>query len=235
MSRNDNFCRSPFGDKVISFIITIILIFNTAFYWAPLEVQSPTSPNPIESKMVFTDIAFSVIPTSVSYDTTVIKYEESEKKSIDEIVKEIHLGKWGNGSDRKARLESEDYDYNLIQSKVNEYYQSITPIENNKKSTICTAKNKSIGVGLTKSGGIYYNPNTGLKETWYSQRVLPGKGLKIPGRHVNSEGFVCDQDEYICVASSTYPKGTVIETSRGMGKVYDSGCKPGILDIYVNW
>lgn len=88
---------------------------------------------------------------------------------------------------------------------------------------------------LTKRGGVYHNPYTGLKETWYSQRVLPGGGLDIPGRHVNEEGFVCDADGYICVASSTYPKGTVIETSRGMGKVYDSGCAPGILDIYTNW
>lgn len=88
---------------------------------------------------------------------------------------------------------------------------------------------------LTKRGGVYHNPYTGLKETWYSQRVLPGGGLDIPGRHVNEEGFVCDVDGYICVASSTYSKGTVIETSRGMGKVYDSGCAPGILDIYTDW
>lgn len=232
MNRNDNFCRSPFGDKVVSFIMTLTLIFNTAFYWTPLKVQSPISPKYIKNKTVFTDVAFSATPTDVSYDTTVIKYEESEKKSIDEIINEINLGKWGDGSDRKARLEAEGYDYSLIQSKINEYYQSITPIKN---STIYTAQTKSNGVGLTKSGGVYYNPNTGLKETWYSQRVLPGGGLKIPGRHVNSEGFVCDQDEYICVASSTYPKGTIIETSRGVGKVYDSGCKPGILDVYVNW
>ena len=91
------------------------------------------------------------------------------------------------------------------------------------------------GKGLTKRGGVYWNPNTGLKETWYSQKVLPGGGLDIPGRHVNNEGFVCDGDGYICVSSSTYPKGTIIETSRGMGKVYDSGCAPGILDIYVDW
>ena len=88
---------------------------------------------------------------------------------------------------------------------------------------------------LTKRGGVYWNPYTGLKETWYSQRVLPGGGLDIPGRHVNEEGFVCDGDGYICVASSTYSKGTVIETSRGMGKVYDSGCAPGVIDIYTNW
>jgi hypothetical protein len=88
---------------------------------------------------------------------------------------------------------------------------------------------------LTKNGGIYYNSNTGLKETWYSQRVLPGNGLSIPGRHVDERGFVCDEEGYICVASSIFSKGTVIETSNGMGKVYDSGCKEGILDVYTNW
>ena len=88
---------------------------------------------------------------------------------------------------------------------------------------------------LTKSGGVYYNPYTGLKETWYSQRVLPGGGLRIPGRHVNEEGFVCDGDGYICLASSTYAKGTVVETSRGIGKVYDCGCAPGTIDLYTDW
>ncbi len=88
---------------------------------------------------------------------------------------------------------------------------------------------------LTKTGGVYRNPYTGLRETYYSQRVLPGGGLKIPGRHVNSEGFVCDEEGYICVASNDFAKGTVVETSRGIGKVYDCGCANGTLDLYVNW
>ncbi len=88
---------------------------------------------------------------------------------------------------------------------------------------------------LTKTGGVYKNPYTGLRETYYSQKVLPGGGLVIPGRHVNEEGFVCDGDGFICVASNDYAKGTVIETSRGMGKVYDCGCARGTLDVYVNW
>jgi hypothetical protein len=145
-------------------------------------------------------------------------------KSNEEIISEINLGLWGNGDERKNRLTEAGYDYNEIQSMVNIKYPA-TP----------TVTYTYAGGGLTKRGGVYWNPNTGLKETWYSQKVLPGGGLKIPGRHVNNEGFVCDRDGYICVSSSTYPKGTVIETSRGMGKVYDSGCAPGVLDIYVNW
>ena len=86
---------------------------------------------------------------------------------------------------------------------------------------------------LTRSGGV--NWFNGRKETWYSQRVLPGGGLRIPGRHVASDGTIRDADGYICVAASDLPKGTVIETSLGTGKVYDTGCASGTTDIYVDW
>lgn len=96
-----------------------------------------------------------------------------------------------------------------------------------------TAKGKISSNPLTKSKGVvYFN---GHKETWYSQKVLPGGGLKIPGRHVDGRGLVCDGDGYICVASSDYKKGTIVETSLGTGKVYDSGCASGTIDIYTNW
>ena len=86
---------------------------------------------------------------------------------------------------------------------------------------------------LTESGGVnYYN---GRKETWYSQKVLPGGGLDIPGRHVAEDGTIRDADGYICVAASDLPKGTVVDTSLGEGKVYDYCPTPGTTDIYTNW
>lgn len=86
---------------------------------------------------------------------------------------------------------------------------------------------------LTKKKGVnYYN---GHRETYYSQKVLPGNGLKIPGRHVASDGTIRDSDGYICVASSDYPKGTVVKTSLGPGKVYDTGCASGTIDLYTDW
>ena len=99
----------------------------------------------------------------------------------------------------------------------------------NRNNTYRTRNNGEV---LTKSKGVnYFN---GHRETWYSQKILPGKGLKISGRHVDSRGLVCDGDGYICVASSDYPKGTIVETSLGTGKVYDSGCASGTIDIYCN-
>lgn len=40
-------------------------------------------------------------------------------KSVEEIAREILQGKWGNGADRKARLEAAGYDYAEVQAKVN--------------------------------------------------------------------------------------------------------------------
>ena len=76
----------------------------------------------------------------------------------------------------------------------------------------------------------------GWKWTWYSQRVLPGGGLNIPGRHVDSHGYVCDSEGYIVLASSSLSKGTVVNTPFGKaGKVYDSGCAKGTLDVYTDF
>ena len=71
--------------------------------------------------------------------------------------------------------------------------------------------------------------------TWYSQRVLPGGGLDIPGRHVTEDGFVRDADGNICVASDDLDKGTEVETPYGKGKVYDTGSGSGNLDLYTDW
>ena len=42
------------------------------------------------------------------------------KKSVDEIAQEVIRGEWGNGSDRRARIESAGYDYDAVQGRVNE-------------------------------------------------------------------------------------------------------------------
>lgn len=44
----------------------------------------------------------------------------SSKKSIDEIAREVILGKWGNGQDRKDRIIKAGYDYSAVQKRVNE-------------------------------------------------------------------------------------------------------------------
>ena len=41
------------------------------------------------------------------------------KKSNAEIAKEVIAGKWGNGDDRKKKLQAAGYDYNAVQAEVN--------------------------------------------------------------------------------------------------------------------
>ena len=82
-------------------------------------------------------------------------------------------------------------------------------------------------------GVLYWG---GWRWTWYSQRVLPGGGLSIPGRHVDERGYVCDANGYICLASSSLSYRTIVSTPFGKpGRVYDSGCAYDTLDVYVNW
>lgn len=78
----------------------------------------------------------------------------------------------------------------------------------------------------------------GSKWTWYTQRILPGEGLWIPGRHLDENGYVCDENGYICCAAdlSYIPRYTVIETPLGkLGKIYDTGCAYGVIDVYTDW
>ncbi len=45
--------------------------------------------------------------------------EETTKKSISEIADEVIAGKWGNGTDRKTKLEASGHNYDEVQAEVN--------------------------------------------------------------------------------------------------------------------
>lgn len=49
-----------------------------------------------------------------------ITAEEGAGKSADELAREVLQGKWGNGAERKKRLEAAGYDYAAVQKKVNQ-------------------------------------------------------------------------------------------------------------------
>ena len=92
----------------------------------------------------------------------------------------------------------------------------------------------SSGTGvLNPVDGInYYN---GVKESYYSQKVLAGGGLNIPGRHVAADGTIRDADNYIVVASDTQAKGSTGQSSLGAYKVSDTGVGHSGIDVYTNW
>lgn len=49
-----------------------------------------------------------------------ITTEAGASKSVDELAREVLQGKWGNGAERKKRLEAAGYDYAAVQKKVNQ-------------------------------------------------------------------------------------------------------------------
>lgn len=193
----------------ISFVLSMVILANNFYYCIPVIEAEETKEVEV-------------------HEETKENVEEIELLDIDIPENNIHPEEtevvFVDGSKVIQKVEREP----VVEEEIIEEPQPTpnpAPPATNNTYTNC----------LTRSGGVYWNPYTGLKETWYSQRVLPGGGLNIPGRHVNEEGFVCDVDGYICVASSDYPKGTVIETSRGIGKVYDCGCASGTVDLYTDW
>ncbi|GMN96901.1 glucosaminidase domain-containing protein [Blautia wexlerae] len=58
------------------------------------------------------------------------------KKSVDAVAKEVIARSWGNGEDRKKRLQAAGYDYQAVQAKVNELVKET----GNKKSVDVIAR-----------------------------------------------------------------------------------------------
>lgn len=61
------------------------------------------------------------------YGIAIVQYKEDNKKSIDEIAREVIDNKWGTGEERKRRLTEAGYDYSAIQKRVNEILKTPKP------------------------------------------------------------------------------------------------------------
>ena len=70
-------------------------------------------------------------------------------------------------------------------------------------------------------------------ETWYSSNAA--YHYRTSEWSPDDEGYYRDSDGYYVVASNDYAEGTVVNTSKGEAKVYDSGTDSGNIDMYVNW
>lgn len=107
------------------------------------------------------------------------KKPESAKKSNEQIAEEVKRGDWGNGDDRKNRLEAAGYDYNAIQDIVNKSYKAPAKPANNK-----ITKGSRVKFTGTKSySGI--NLSSWTKNSIFDvievsgDRVVIGKGAAV--------------------------------------------------------
>ena len=54
----------------------------------------------------------------------------TDRKTVEELAREVIAGKWGNGEERKIKLTNAGYDYSAVQAKVNEILGVDTSITN---------------------------------------------------------------------------------------------------------
>ncbi len=98
--------------------------------------------------------------------------------------------------------------------------------------------------GLTKSKGVYFfTDSRGVthRETYYDLAMGGVMGFCGGSYSVRPDGVKVDKDGYVLVAANLnlYPRCSVVETSLGLGKVYDTGDftsnHPHGFDLATDW
>lgn len=159
---------------------------------------------------------------SVDYDSLI--YISDVQKEINELSDMRDAAKERKAAEEKKKAEEEAA---AARARTNGVGSSSSNSGSGTSSSSCS----SGSVNLRSAGIVHAN---GYVFTWYSQRVLPGGGLNIPGRHVDGRGFVCDGDGYI-VAATGMGHGTTGSSPWGAWKSYDTGVSGNCVDLYCNW
>ena len=158
--------------------------------------------------------------------------EEKAKKEAEENAKKEAEEKAKKEADEKAAAEKaqKEADEAKAKAEAEKARQDANEALAREQASAKTAKLFDLDDFMFR-GVIYWS---GYKFTYYSEKVLPGGGLRIPGRHVNSDGYVADEDGYIVLAGDA-AMGTVFETPFGYkGKIYDRGTVGNHLDVYIS-
>ena len=105
--------------------------------------------------------------------------EQTSKKSVVEIAKEVIDGKWGNGTERKNKLTNAGYDYTEVQAKVNELLK-----KNPETPSIKVGSTVKLKKGAkTYTGGnlasFVYNRNHKVKEINGQRVVITYLGITV--------------------------------------------------------
>jgi Lyzozyme M1 (1,4-beta-N-acetylmuramidase) len=74
----------------------------------------------IDADYVFKDYPTIIRNAGLNHLEDTPAPEPTPSKTIDELAKEVIEGKWGNGDERVKRLTEAGYDYNRVQTRVNE-------------------------------------------------------------------------------------------------------------------
>ena len=202
---------------IIAAVVLAIVTATLAIVFRPARKTGEWEP--------MTTISTTLKETTRESSTQTRKIEPSRASATKEVKRHTETEK------RTETTKESTTQVNKVVSRLQEIAERDREWLSRRETVSKTSKSEITPQEFRKAGVVYAN---GYRYTYYSERVLPGKGLKIPGRHSDGD-FVRDGDGYICVASSDLAKGTVVDTPFGKGKVYDTGCQSGTIDIYCSW
>lgn len=97
-------------------------------------------------------------------------------KSVDEIAKEVVDGKWGNGDERKSRLESAGYNYTEVQNKVNSMIAKKVVSDHTVRYTVKRGDTLS---GIASKYGVSYKTIASDNHISNPNKIYPGQTLII--------------------------------------------------------
>lgn len=195
----------------------------------------------INSKVVSNEVIKETITKKPTAEVTLVGTKEVVEKTIaPETIErensslyegETNVIESGSEGVKRYVYENNGTDRKLIEEKVITEATDRIVEYGTKSKPVSSSSSASYSLSDLQFQGVIYWGD--YKFTYYSQSVLPGGGLYIPGRHVNADGFVADGDGYIVIANSA-PLGTVINTPFGyQGKVYDRGTYGNHMDVYT--
>ena len=116
----------------------------------------------------------------------------TDRKTVEELAREVIAGKWGNGEERKIKLTNAGYDYSAVQAKVNEilgvdtsitnYYPAISSdynsiVEALKSIGVDSSFNKRKKIAVTK--GINNYTGTATQNTELLDKLKAGRLIKV--------------------------------------------------------
>ena len=203
--------------KIVCFLVTIMLIVGCFIgcgtkTTSTSEIGVTTAPATTvasTTQAVTTTPSITVAPTTAPKPkATAPNTEPKEEKSYVDSVED-------NGGSNDYSSEDYDVNYNTYDNYDSDAVYSPSEFQN---------------TGVIDWGGYEW--------TYYSELILPGEGLDIPGRHTTEDGYVCDEDGYVVLAADLdiLTRYSIVDTPFGRtGKVYDTGCSYGTLDVYVGW
>ncbi len=201
----------------IAGIVVISMILTISLYWIVINVFAATA-EPIEQNIPITTETTTIIQTTVTETTTVQTATETT-----------------------AIIQTTVTETTTVQTEKEETTEVTTTTTEEATSEIELIESESI---LTRDLGLIEGPSG--NETWYNLnmdgviKIMYEAGYEEYQYWIREDGVKMFGQYVMCAADlELHPRGTLVETSLGMGIVCDTGTftyeDPYRIDIAVTW